>query len=328
MTNATAAGSAPRKFVDFASIKYRLTRLVATPVLTLLYHRVDESSTDPHGICVAPERFREQLEHIRQRCRLVRFEDDWSRIWEPAVCITFDDGYADNARNALPLLEAAEVPATFFVSTGTIGTDREFWWDELERLTMEEGGGQEVFELADDEHAARWPTTTRSGREHLSWDLHERAMKVGSARREGWLRQLRNWAAAGANGRPGHRALDERELRVLSSSPWVTLGAHTVSHSPLAALSDGEQRAEVVESKETLERLTGRAVEVFSYPFGKRTDYNRSSIKICREVGFKKAAAAFAGLTYRWTDTFQVPRVVVRDWDRAAFAERLRSFGF
>ncbi len=46
-----------------------------------------------------------------------------------AVAITFDDGYRDNFTEAVPALKSAGVSATFFVSTGFIGTDREFSHD-------------------------------------------------------------------------------------------------------------------------------------------------------------------------------------------------------
>ncbi|HEX3871648.1 MAG TPA: polysaccharide deacetylase family protein, partial [Pirellulales bacterium] len=35
----------------------------------------------------------------------------------PAVSVTFDDGYADNCRTAVPLLLAERIPCTYFVST-------------------------------------------------------------------------------------------------------------------------------------------------------------------------------------------------------------------
>ncbi|HSJ07311.1 MAG TPA: polysaccharide deacetylase family protein, partial [Longimicrobiales bacterium] len=48
------------------------------------------------------------------------------------VAITFDDGYRDNVRYAAPLLERHGLPATFFVATAIIGTDRPFPHDSRE----------------------------------------------------------------------------------------------------------------------------------------------------------------------------------------------------
>lgn len=46
-----------------------------------------------------------------------------------AVAITFDDGYRDNRTIAAPLLKQYDMPATFFVTSDYIGTDRVFPWD-------------------------------------------------------------------------------------------------------------------------------------------------------------------------------------------------------
>src|SRR5262249_44705633 len=87
------------------------------------------------------------------------------------VVVTFDDGYADNATTALPLLERYDVPATCFVTTSAVASSREFWWDELERLLLErvdlppelrlEAGGQEhVWTLREGVPAAERPRST------------------------------------------------------------------------------------------------------------------------------------------------------------------------
>ncbi|HEX5765449.1 MAG TPA: polysaccharide deacetylase family protein, partial [Woeseiaceae bacterium] len=39
-----------------------------------------------------------------------------------SVAITFDDGYADNVDNALPVLRKYGVPATFFITSDTLET--------------------------------------------------------------------------------------------------------------------------------------------------------------------------------------------------------------
>jgi len=46
-----------------------------------------------------------------------------------ALAITFDDGYVDNAAVAAPILQSFGLPATFFVTTGLLGTQQRFPWD-------------------------------------------------------------------------------------------------------------------------------------------------------------------------------------------------------
>ena len=52
---------------------------------------------------------------------------------KPLAAVTFDDGYLDNFENAIPILKELNLPATFFVSTGLIGTDKGLPHD-LEKL--------------------------------------------------------------------------------------------------------------------------------------------------------------------------------------------------
>src|SRR5262245_22040769 len=117
-----------------------LSRTVAPPAgrraLILMYHRVAEPPMDPWYLSVSPRHFAEQLDVLRQHARLLRV-DQLSRalrdgdVPDRSVVVTFDDGYADNLRTAKSLLELYNVPATVFLTTGYIGQDREFWWDEL-----------------------------------------------------------------------------------------------------------------------------------------------------------------------------------------------------
>ena len=58
-----------------------------------------------------------------------------------------------------------------------------------------------------------------------------------------------------------------------------------------------------------------------------KCDYNRVSVRICRESGFVKAASNFPGQVHRWTDPYQLPRQLVRNWGIDSFAARIRDFG-
>lgn len=100
-------------YCGFRSRKNAILNILDKPVIVLLYHRVADLDSDPERLAVSPTHFREQMNYLKEHYRIVRFEGDWSGLQESAVAVTFDDGYADNFYEALPILEETGVPATF-----------------------------------------------------------------------------------------------------------------------------------------------------------------------------------------------------------------------
>jgi peptidoglycan/xylan/chitin deacetylase (PgdA/CDA1 family) len=112
-------------------------------VPVLMYHRVDPIvPRDAVGrdLTVEPAAFEAQLRFLREhRIRTLtatQLADELARGGRPndAVVLTFDDGYADNATVALPLLERFGARATFYVSSGFVGTPRHLTWRELRAM--------------------------------------------------------------------------------------------------------------------------------------------------------------------------------------------------
>lgn len=303
----------------------RLLNSIDPPVVVLLYHRVAKLHRDPEMLAVTPENFRAQLRYLKNNFPVVRFEEDWAKVSKPAVAITFDDGYADNALAALPILEEVGLPATFFITTGTIGTAQQFWWHELERLLLGQHELPESFTLEDDRHGRAWLTGSEGERQEFYQGLVRLMNDAAATQRDNWLLQLRRWAGAGAATADSHRAMTVDELQLLAASSLVTIGAHTVTHTRLASLAAAAQEEEIATSAQQLAAWLGREIPVFSYPFGRRCDYSAESIAICRAAGFVKAAANSPGQAHRWTDPYQIPRHLVRDWPVELFAEKLRG---
>ena len=107
----------------------------------LMYHRIATPDVDPWGLSVSPERFAAHVQALRMHRTVLSMDAFVARIRScdlprDAVALTFDDGYSDNLCEAKPILEAADVPATVFLTTGRIGTEKEFWWDELARMVL------------------------------------------------------------------------------------------------------------------------------------------------------------------------------------------------
>ncbi len=297
------------------------------PVIVLGYHRVTTLATDPQQLAVTPTHFREQLQVIRNY-PVLRFDDDWSIAREPSLVITFDDGYADNFLEALPILEEYGLPATFFVTAGIVGLREEFWWDELERLILVPPLLPEVCTIKLYKHQPfSWPSHTLAQRKQLYLDIHRLIHQLRSPLEcQEIIDQLRIWAGVMKDCRPSHRVLSHTELKSLSSHPLVSIGAHGMSHLPFSRLAPDEQEMELTFCRSLLQQYTGQQITSFSYPFGSKNDFLPETITFVKAAGFSKAAANFPGAWHQRTDSFRIPRHLVRNWAAAKFSYQLSRF--
>jgi peptidoglycan/xylan/chitin deacetylase (PgdA/CDA1 family) len=296
------------------------------PIIVLLYHRVADLKQDPQQLAVSENNFRDHLQLIKKSYQILNLGEDWSCSAEPSVVITFDDGYADNFLNALPILEEYEVPATFFVSSGYINRNVEFWWDELERIILLQSYLPPNFELENDLARRIWHTGTALGRQLFYHEMHRVLKTIDYQAREKHLEQLRSWAKAGDAARESHRPLSLAELQSFAQSKYVTIGAHTITHTPLINQSIDRQYYEIYNSKRQLEKWLDKEVTLFSYPFGSKKDYCSKTITAIKKIGFKKAVSNFPGQWHVWNEHYQIPRQLVRNWDRDTFLEKIKDF--
>jgi peptidoglycan/xylan/chitin deacetylase (PgdA/CDA1 family) len=101
------------------------------PVI-LMYHSIAPYDQDPYQVTVSPARFEQQMRWLRRRglrgasVREV-LDARASGCGAGLVGLTFDDGYADFASYALPVLKRHGFSATVYVIAGRMGGDNE--WD-------------------------------------------------------------------------------------------------------------------------------------------------------------------------------------------------------
>jgi peptidoglycan/xylan/chitin deacetylase (PgdA/CDA1 family) len=81
------------------------------------------------------------------------------------------------------------------------------------------------------------------------------------------------------------------EIKVMSRE-W-DFGGHGITHTNLTIIPPDQVRREVVESREILQKMIGKQIGLFCYPFGK---YNDVPIRILDETGYKAAVSIDAGL--------------------------------
>jgi glycosyltransferase involved in cell wall biosynthesis/peptidoglycan/xylan/chitin deacetylase (PgdA/CDA1 family) len=320
--------------------------------LILLYHRIGELPADPWALSVARTRFAEQLEVLRSESTVLSLQDVVARIGrgglpERTVAVTFDDGYRDNLTEALPELEAAALPATFFITADGRGAAREMWWDELERVLLSPGTLPEALELriagstftrdlgesaayGTDEarRNAGWrvgqpPPTPRHAIYAALWAA---LLPLSASTREPILDELLAWAVHPRGIRPSHRLLGPQEIRTLADNALAEVGGHTVSHPRLSAQRPDDQRGEIAEGRAALQELVGRPVRHFAYPFGGLRDYTGATARIVQDAGWSSACATWTGLAHAASDPFQLPRIQVDDVGGEEFAAQLAGW--
>ena len=99
-------------------------------------------------------------------------------------------------------------------------------------------------------------------------------------------------------------------------SAGFEIGSHTLSHPHLTQLSDDRLRAEVFDSKKSIEDIIGKEVTSFSYPYG---DYDDRVRKVVIEAGYTNAVSTRLGVVLPTDGAFDIPRINVR-WNTFGFA--------
>lgn len=233
-----------------------------------------------------------------------------------AMAITFDDGYADNATVAAPILKRLGLTATFFVTTGVLGGGR-MWNDTvIEAVRIARGERLDFSDLGlgcyslDDAEARR-----------VAIDAILTAIK----RRPYEERAALVAAIADRVGEqlPTDLMMSADQVRQLCAL-GMAVGAHTVTHPILRRLDDAAALREIAASRDDLQQITGQAVTLFAYPNGvPMVDFDQRHVAMARRCGFEAAFTTAWGVATRASDPFQLPRFTPWDSTRNRYALRL-----
>jgi peptidoglycan/xylan/chitin deacetylase (PgdA/CDA1 family) len=118
----------------------------------LMFHRVNDHS-DKH-LTTSQIVFEETICAISNNYKtvslpsLIQIINGKEKLDPKTIVVTFDDGYRDNFLNAAPILLKYGVPATFFITTGYIGSQKVFDWDQDSDVSYPLMSWQEVRDLA------------------------------------------------------------------------------------------------------------------------------------------------------------------------------------
>lgn len=251
-----------------------------------MFHRVlgeddaRHAGADPEWT-VSARLFRQSLEFFREHYTVVSLADlerldRGEELGDCPLLLTFDDGWADNAQVARPLLAELGLPAVVFVVSEAVDREEAFW---QERVFSAWRRGT----LSAAKCSAWWYELGGTATENWSHvssvrGLVARLARLPGAERE---RQLASFAAALAD--PGPRQMISRaELAALGES-GIAVGSHGATHAPLVEVADAQR--ELDESRAFLSEVTRGHVRSISYPHGR---YDAALVERTRAAGYER----------------------------------------
>lgn len=285
----------------------------------LIYHRVLEEVDPLFPDQIDAARFAAQMGMLSRVFKMLPLSEavkclKSGTLPARAACITFDDGYADNAEVALPILRRHGIPATFFISTGYLNGGIMFNDRVIETVR------RLAADVADFPGLGIRQVDTLARRRAVAFELISMLKYRSIGERQEYLDRLIERSGITL---PGDLMMTTQQVRKLADA-GMELGGHTVNHPILSGLDLRSARAEIEGGRAALEEMTGQAVRTFAYPNGiPGKDYTTEHARLVAEMGFDAAVSTARGAARRGSDLFQLPRFTPWDIPISRFSVRL-----
>jgi peptidoglycan/xylan/chitin deacetylase (PgdA/CDA1 family) len=252
--------------------------------LVLVYHRVPAGEpADPEVVPSVPRGlFQRQLEALAEVGDIEPLDvvlHDRDRHARPMFALTFDDDYLTHVEQALPVLQALALPATFFLSGRALHGLGSYWFEVLERLVA----------VGSVDRVSRVLHLRGGGLDAL----------ITACESDPSLQRI-----VEAEGSEAPLHLDRSNIQALSNA-GMSVGFHTLHHEILTHLGDDELDAALTVGRGTLERITGRPLSHFAYPHGKADA--RTAGKV-RDAGYEAAWTGRPQPVHRRDDRYLLGR--------------------
>lgn len=275
------------------------------------------------GIAVTPEELRRFLEVLQQHytvgnlCESAKLHQSGERFEKPPLAVTFDDGQLDNYRHALPVLNAMNVRASFFVVTDAIENNEVLWHDRIayavQKLQRRDAAERQAW-------LAQWgvpgdasdPVSAVMAAAKLL-DPGERSQRMDRLEKLVGAHTCPDW--------DGMMTWDQiREMRAQGHE----IGSHSTSHPILPLVSDQALQHEIAHSRRLLETQMDHEVRSFCYPNG---DYDQRVIASVQQAGYGFAVTTRYGINPRDSDPFSLRRIDLQSGYGKNAAGTFRSSG-
>jgi peptidoglycan/xylan/chitin deacetylase (PgdA/CDA1 family) len=246
------------------------------------------------GMIVRRETFDQFLSYAENNLQIVDLAANisWEPRNKPAIALTFDDGWCDNAEGAFEITRKHRAPMTVFIVPERAGAAMPFWPEQAASVL-----GNCVSD-EDSKHT------------YLE-QVIERLKLLPEQQRDQEMEKIFSAEAAHTASATVDRTMTWGEIERLHAS-GVTFGSHTCTHEILTRIPPERAEEQITHSRHEIEERLGRECTLFAYPNGNSSPEVRG---IVRRAGYKLAFVNdWPVLWTRDRDPYQVPRVNICEY--------------
>lgn len=287
-----------------------------TKLMVVMYHGVTRNRYDPPVWTQLPEEiFLAQMKYIKSHYNIlhlssfISFLRSGKDLPDRSALITFDDGLRNNYSVAFPILKRLTIPATIFLTTNFIDTERIFWFDELLFLIRQKVKQNEKIV---DEIMANFGSRYRNDVWNAYFYMVNKMKRMSEDERNIIMDQLRdNMKMDSGLMLDDFGLMKWDHILEMERSGIIDFGAHTANHRILANISEELWDEEMKEPRATLSKILGKDIVSFCFPNGiPEVDFNERHIDYLRACGYICAFTTEASLySPGKVDPFRIGRI-------------------
>tara|TARA_B100000686_G_C16691219_1_gene917699 strand:+ start:182 stop:1186 length:1005 start_codon:yes stop_codon:yes gene_type:complete len=281
-----------KNFIGNFKIIQNVSSYISGNISVFCYHQVlkdsdfENISRPNNDLSISTSIFEQQIKFLKENYKIIEPKDLLEikkfEKKDKLIVITFDDGYLDNLINALPILKKYQVKATIFVTTGFINDKNIPWWIELWNVL----NSTQNFSL---KSLDKDLSSINANKKKIYDLLSKKFFYLKTSSQSELMKEIKKENNYIEKKNKNRIFLNEEEIKLLSEIPLISLGAHTHMHENLNILNYNESEKEIKNSKNELENIINKSVDIFAYPYGRINTFGDKEIEILKESKFKLA---------------------------------------
>lgn len=281
-----------------------------TTLTVACWHNVEGTWNSPSEPGLGPEGLWKQLRAISRWGTPVSLGWGLDRLARRlplparAVALSFDDGYADNASIAVPLLERLCLPATFFLTPALLSREMDPWWETLSWAVREARAAHVNI------GGSLAPLGTDAERAQALRRLLLSMKGIPAAERETAIASLVEALEPTGSARTDEMFMDWDDARA-AVARGIEVGSHTERHPILSEEDPAEQLRDLETARRRLQSELGVDAALLAYPNGGPEDVNGSAVDAAVRVGHTHGLTTTGGINTPGTDPFSIRRILI-----------------